>query len=71
MATNNFKLLEEEMEAKFENASEAIKKNVYSRKDLWTLLGDLFDLYIPRIFSTIIGGSVLFNSGSGKSEEKD
>ena len=71
MATNNFKLLEEEMEAKFEDASDAIKKNVYSRKDIWTLLGDLFELYIPRIFNTIIGGTISFNSESKKSEKKD
>ncbi len=51
------------MEKKFEASSKAIKKNVNSRRDVWALIGDLFELYIPKIFSTLIG-SASFTSRS-------
>ena len=68
MATNNFKLLEAEMESKFEDSSEAIKKNVNDQRGVWSLIGDLFELYIPRIFSAFIGSNISMN-GSGKRED--
>lgn len=57
MEKNNFQKLEELNEAKFEAASEAIKNNVSSRKGSWSLIGDLIELYIPKIFSTLIGSN--------------
>jgi len=59
MKKNNFQLLEEEMEQQYEKASQKIKRNVITRKGIWDLIGDLIDLYVPRIFSTIVGSSAL------------
>jgi len=70
MKKNNFQQLEEEMEQKYEKASVEIKKNVVTRKGMWDLIGDLFDLYIPRIFSTIVGSSAL-STGIQSLEEED
>jgi hypothetical protein len=64
MAKNNFKLLEDELQTKFEPSSDAIRKNISSRKDLWTLIGDLFELYIPKIINTIIGSGAAFTDRS-------
>lgn len=55
--TNSFKQLEEENEAKFETHKLVVKKNVEGRKDFWSFLGDIIDLYIPRIFSTLFGSN--------------
>ena len=71
MEKNNFQLLEEEMEKKYEKSSRQIKKNVVQRKGMWDLIGDLFDLYIPRIFSTIVGSSAIATGiQSGEPDEK-
>ena len=70
MAVNNFKLLEEEMEARFEKSAESIKKNVNDQRNLWSLIGDLFDLYIPKIFNTIIGSNVSLGSGFLKNKSE-
>lgn len=71
MKKNNFQLLEEEMEKKFENASHRIKKNVVDRKGMWDLIGDLFELYIPRIFSTIVGSSAVVSGVSALDLEEN
>ena len=56
MEKNSFKLLEEEMESKFQESSEEIKFNINQRKHFWTLIGEILELYIPRVFNTLIGG---------------
>lgn len=56
MEENNFKKLAKEAEEKFEDSSEAIKKNVTGQRNFWSLLGDLIDLYIPNVINTLIGG---------------
>lgn len=71
MKKNNFQLLEEEMEKKFEKSSHRIKKNVVDRKGIWDLIGDLFELYIPRIFSTIVGSSVVSGVSAIDREEDE
>ena len=64
------------MEAKYQNASNAIKQNVESRKGSWDLIGDLFELYIPKIFSTLIGSNAnlakpgIMKGGESESESK-
>ncbi len=69
MEQNNFKRLEEEMEQQYEKSSDKIKNNVVRRKGMWDLIGDLFELYIPRIFSTIVGSSALSNKLQSGEEE--
>lgn len=72
MSKNNFQKLEEEMEQKYNNASDAIKQNVTSRKGTWDLIGDLFELYIPQIFSTLIGSNAnLANPGLTQGDETE
>ena len=72
MSKNNFQQLEEQMEAKYNNASDAIKQNVTSRKGTWDLIGDLFELYIPQIFSTLIGSNAdLANHSLKQGEDSD
>ncbi len=72
MSKNNFEQLEEQMEQKYDDASEAIKQNVTSRKGTWDLIGDLFELYIPQIFSTLIGSNANHaNPGLTQGEESD
>ena len=56
MAKTSFGLYQEDMEAQFSKSSDAIKRNVKSRRDLWTLLGDIIELYVPKVVSTILGG---------------
>ena len=70
MATNNFKLLEAEMESKFEDSSEAIKKNINDQRGVWSLIGDLFELYIPRIFSALVGSNISMNGRGGREDIK-
>ena len=56
MADNNaFEQLRQENEAKFESHNKAVKKNVEGRKDFWSLLGQIIELYVPRIFTTLLG----------------
>ena len=56
MEKNSFKMLEEEMESKFQESSAEIKANINQRKHFWTLIGEILELYIPRVFNTLIGG---------------
>ncbi len=70
MSKNNFQQLEEQMEAKYDKASDAIKNNVTSRKGTWDLIGDLFELYIPQIFSTLIGSNTNLSKTALKKEEE-
>jgi len=55
MEENNFKKLAEENEQKFSKSAEAVKKNVTGQRNIWNLIGDLIDLYIPNVFSTLVG----------------
>ncbi len=57
MEKNSFQELQLENEAKFAKASTEVKRNVRERRDIWSLIGDLFELYIPRFFSALIGSN--------------
>lgn len=71
MAKNNFQLYQEQMESRFAESADSIRKNVQSRKDLWTFVGDIIDLYIPKIMSTLMGGvSMKYNSKIEKPEDR-
>lgn len=52
---NVFDELLRENEAKFEGINKAVKNNIEHRKDIWTLLGELIELFIPRLVSTMLG----------------
>lgn len=55
---NAFEQLEEENEKKFSSYSHQIKKNIEGQKDIWSFLGELIELYIPKILSVLLGGNV-------------
>ena len=75
MEENNFEKLVKEAEEKFDKSSELIKSNVNGQRNFWTLIGDLIVLYIPNVFSTLLGGekknlsSNLLNDQEDISEE--
>jgi hypothetical protein len=54
---NPFKKLQQENEAKFDLYDQKVKQNISGRKDLWGFFGELIEMYIPRILSTILGVS--------------
>ncbi len=55
---NSFERLQEENEAKFESYNRIIKKNIDGRRDIWGFFGDIIEMYIPRILSTLLGVSM-------------
>ncbi len=52
---NSFEKLQRENESKFEKYDTKVKHNVDGRKDLWGFFGELIEMYIPRILSTLLG----------------
>lgn len=53
---NVFEQLEQDSESKFDLAHYSrVKKNVEGRKDLWGLIGQIIELYVPRIFAVLLG----------------
>lgn len=57
MDKNSFEQLKAENEAKFDAYNQKIKTNIDGRKDIWGFFGELIEMYIPRILSTILGTS--------------
>ncbi len=53
---NVFHKLQEENELEYAEVHNEIKKNVKGRIGIWAFIGDIVDLYIPKIFSVLIGG---------------
>ena len=54
MSTNNFKMMEEEMEDKYPKAPSEIEHNVSSNIHTYTFFGKVVELFIPRIFDSLI-----------------
>lgn len=52
---NSFEKLQTENESKFDKYDQKVKNNVAGRKDLWGFFGELIEMYVPRIISTILG----------------
>ena len=63
---NSFEKLQQENESKFDKHDRTVKNNVDGRKDLWGFFGELIEMYMPRILSTILG-----ISPSQKEEEEE
>lgn len=60
MKLNNFKALEQESEDRFEEKSDSIKNNVNHSLGLVKMIGNMFELFVPKIFSVftyMTGGS--------------
>lgn len=54
MATNNFKKLEEETEEQHPHAPLGIEQNVMGNMRMTHFMGDVVELYLPRIFDIIL-----------------
>lgn len=67
---NAFEQLRDEHEEKFSEHSHKIKKNIESQKDIWSFLGELIELYIPKILSVLLGG-VNTESSADKNSDKN
>ena len=66
MSKNSFEELAQKNEAKFEASSQEIRKNIEQRKDIWSLLAELIELYIPKLLQTLTNNNV--TSGSNMAE---
>jgi hypothetical protein len=55
MKEDVFKLIEADNEKFFDRREPAINKNVRGQKDFWDFIGDIFDLFLPKFLSTVIG----------------
>lgn len=67
---NVFSQLQEEKEETFSNVHNEIKKNIEERKGVWSFLGDIIDLYIPKVFSALIGAGPSKNNAISSGEEE-
>ncbi len=65
----SFDLLREENESKFDSYNQKVKNNLDGRKDIWSFFGELIDLYIPKILSTLLGGASISASETNKIKE--
>jgi len=67
---NVFNQLQEEQEKEYSNYHNEIKRNIEDRKGVWSFIGDIIDLYVPKILSAIIGAGPSINSAISAIEEE-
>lgn len=67
---NAFEQLRDEHEEKFNEHSHKIKKNIESQKDIWSFLGELIELYMPKFLSVLLGGASTDTLADKESEKK-
>ena len=56
---NFFEELEREQEQKFVPFQQGVKSQVENRKDIWSFIGEIVELYIPKIIGVLLGGTDL------------
>ncbi len=75
MSTNNFKTMDEEMRDKYPKAPSEIEHNVKSNIHTYSFFGKVVELFIPRIFDSLInmvgGGSVKKNVSESPTTKKN
>ena len=75
MSTNNFKLMDEEMRDKHPKPPSEIEHNVNSNIHSYSFFGKVVELFIPRIFDSLInmigGGSNKKNVGDSQITKKN
>lgn len=66
MAANSFKELEKQNEQQFrgQDIDRKVERNVNQTFKLFRFIGDIFDLYIPRVFGMISGNNNKVDQGS-------
>lgn len=52
---NAFEELQRENEAKYDKYKIGIYQNVNSRRNNWSFVGDIVELYIPQIITVFLG----------------
>lgn len=55
MKENVFKKIETENEILFLSKESEINGIVKGRKDFWDFIGEILELYMPKLFSTVVG----------------
>jgi len=58
---NNFQKLEQERSKEYPNAVKNVKKRVDKTMNVYKFVGNIFDLYVPKIVgfvSVILGGDI-------------
>lgn len=55
MAKNNFKELEKLLSENKEFTFEKVKNNIVSSRNLFGFIGDIIELFIPRIIDVFVG----------------
>lgn len=68
MAKNVFQELQEEREQEFAEVQKVVKKNIQKRRGFWALIGDIIELYVPSVFTTLSG---TLNSALPESKSDD
>jgi len=53
---NVFRELQEENEVAFNDVQRDIKRNIEGRRGIWAFIGGIIDLYVPKVFETLLGG---------------
>ena len=67
---NVFSQLQEEKELDYSNVHNDIKKNIVERKGGWSFIGDIIDLYVPKILSALVGAGPSMNKTISSIEEE-
>ena len=67
---NVFGQLQNEKEELYSNLHNDIKRNVEERKGVWSFLGDVIDLYVPKILSAIVGAGPSISNAINSIEEE-
>ncbi len=67
---NVFSQLQEEKELDYSNVHNDIKKNIVERKGVWSFIGDIIDLYVPKILSALVGAGPSMNKTISSIEEE-
>ncbi len=67
---NVFEQLQEEHEEGFNEVSDSVKKNISSRRGFWALVGNVIDLYLPKVVSTLLGGNDITRKDTDRDQIK-
>lgn len=63
---NVFDELREENDKKFQKYNHSIKDNISDRKNIWSFLAGLIELYVPRVYGSLFG---ITDFGGSNNEE--
>ena len=73
MAINNFKELERQNEKEYGTPPEHVRDNILGSLSLFKFIGDILELYLPRVFSLMVrmsGGAPIQNVSNELEEDK-